>query len=72
MGEGDLQLKSEDVSEPGLFDVKANHSSVAARKRLQGFFCCWYFCLFDIVTILELQYMWSDLFLKYIWNDEEF
>lgn len=40
MGEGDLQLKSEDVSEPGLFDVKANHSSVAARKRLQGFFCC--------------------------------
>lgn len=73
MDEGYLQLKSEDVTEPDLFGVKANHSSVAARKRLQGgfFFAIGIFCCFGIVTVLELQYMWNDLFLKCIWNDEE-
>lgn len=56
MGEG--YLKNEDVTEPDLFDVKVNHSSVVARKGLQGgFFLVLvfsFFCLFGIVTVLEL------------------
>lgn len=50
-------LKNEDVTEPDLFDVKVNHSSVVARKGLQsGVFLLlvFFFCLFGIVTVLEL------------------
>lgn len=54
MGEG--CLKNEDVTEPDLFDAKVNHSSVVARNGLQGgfFLLLVFFCLFGIVTVLEL------------------
>lgn len=42
MDEGYVQLKNEDVTEPDLFDVKVNHSSVVARKILQVFLLVWY------------------------------
>lgn len=35
-GMGVGYLKNEDVTEPDLFDVKVNHSSVVPRKGLQS------------------------------------
>lgn len=55
-GMGVGYLKNEDVTEPDLFDVKVNHSSVVGKDYRVGFFCfsVFFFCLFGIVTVLEL------------------
>lgn len=52
-GEGYLQLKHEDVTEPDLFAVKVNHSGVVARKILQGFLLLVFF------VWLGLQQSWN-------------
>lgn len=51
--EGYLQLKNEDVTEPDLFGVKVNHSSVVVRKILQGFLLLVFFAW------LVLQQSWN-------------
>lgn len=70
-GMGVGYLKNEDVTEPDLFDVKVNHSSVVARKGLQSgvflllvffFLLVWYCNSLGALMLVE----WFIFAVKYV------